>query len=194
VPEDKLTVRTFFEVFFSFFYNTAKDAMGEKNARKHFPLVGSLAIFIFVSNCLGLIPGFSPPTSSWNVTIGCALLVFILFNYYGIKANGIGYIKHMMGWGTFKGVVPSLALGIPLLIIETISLCVRPVTLSFRLMLNMSVDHVLVGIFFGLFALLVPLPLFFLGIIVICVQTLVFVLLTCVYIGLATETHEEGHH
>jgi F-type H+-transporting ATPase subunit a len=56
-------------------------------------------------------------------------------------------------------------------------------------MLNMAVDHLILGIFLGLIAALVPIPVMLLGCIVVVVQTLVFSLLTCVYIGLATE-HE----
>jgi F-type H+-transporting ATPase subunit a len=56
-------------------------------------------------------------------------------------------------------------------------------------MLNMSVDHLLLGIFMGFLSVLLPLPLMLLGCIVVLVQTLVFTLLTCIYIGLATE-HE----
>jgi F-type H+-transporting ATPase subunit a len=184
-PESELTLRTFFEVFFGFFYNMAKDVMGPANAKRYFPLIGASAIFIFVSNSLGLIPGFNPPTANLNVTLGCALLVFISFNYYGLKENGWHYVKHLMG--------PNLALAPLLLVVEVISLCVRPVTLAIRLMLNMAVDHMLVSIFLGLFALLLPIPLFFLGIIVIAVQTLVFCLLTSIYIALATEK-QEAHH
>lgn len=187
VPEDTLTLRTFFEVFFSFFYNMAKDVMGEEKAKRYFPLIGGSAIFIFCSNLLGLIPGFSPPTSSLNVTLGCGLVVFIAFNVYGIKEVGIGaYLKHLCG--------PNIALAPLLFFVELISLCVRPATLAIRLMLNMAVDHMLVAIFMGLIALLLPVPLFFLGIIVIAVQTLVFCLLTSIYIALATEKHEEGAH
>lgn len=185
VPEDTLTMRTFFEVFFGFFYNMARDVMGEKNAKRYFPLIGGSAIFIFISNSLGLIPGFSPPTSSLNVTFGCALLVFIAFNYYGLKENGWGYLKHLCG--------PNIVLAPLLFLIEFISLCVRPFTLAIRLMLNMAVDHMLATIFLGLVALLLPVPLFFLALIVISVQTLVFCLLTTIYIALATEKQEEHH-
>ncbi|MCC6523196.1 MAG: F0F1 ATP synthase subunit A [Polyangiaceae bacterium] len=185
VPEDKLTLRTFFEVFFEYFYDLAKSVMGPKSAKRYFPLIGGSAIFIFVSNSVGLIPGFSPPTSSWNITIACALLVFLSFNYYGIKENGWGYVKHL------AGPVPALA---PLIFpIEVISLLVRPLTLSIRLMLNLTVDHLLVSILMGMYALFLPIPVFFLGLIVIAVQTLVFCLLTSIYIGLATE-HAEEHH
>jgi F-type H+-transporting ATPase subunit a len=184
VPDDKLTLRTFFEAFFGYFYGMAKDIMGPRNAKRYFPLIGGSAAFIFFSNAIGLVPGFSPPTSSLNVTIGCALLVFISFNYYGLKENGWGYIAHLAG--------PKWYLAPLLFPIELISTCVRPITLSVRLMLNIAVDHLLASIFIGMIAIVVPIPLSMLAIIVIAVQTLVFCLLSCIYIGLATEKAE--HH
>jgi F-type H+-transporting ATPase subunit a len=120
-------------------------------------------------------------TSSLNITLGCALVVFVLFNLYGLKENGLGYVKHLMG--------PAWYLAPLIFPVEVISLCVRPVTLAIRLMLNMAVDHLILSIFLGLVALLVPVPVMLLGCLVIIVQTLVFTLLTCIYIGLATE-HE----
>jgi len=193
IPEDELTMRTFFEVFFEFFYNMAADVMGRKNAKRFFPIIGASAIFIFLSNAVGLIPGMLPPTSNLNITAGCAVLVFLAFNYYGLKENGIDYIKHMAGWGAFDRWYFNLALACLMFPIECISMIVRPITLAIRLMLNIAVDHLLVSIFMGLFAILLPLPIMMLGIIVICVQTLVFCLLTAIYIGLATE-HAEEHH
>src|SRR5262245_22745152 len=184
IPDDTLTTRTFFEAFFGYFYNMAKDVMGPKNAKRYFPLIGGAAAFIFFSNCLALIPGFTPPTSNLNVTLGCALVVFISFNYYGLKENGWGYLKHLGG--------PVWYLSPLIFLIEVISTCVRPITLSVRLMINMAVDHLVGSIFLGLFAILVPIPLMFLAIIVILVQTLVFCLLTSIYIRLATE--HAGHH
>jgi F-type H+-transporting ATPase subunit a len=189
IPEDRLTLRTFFEAFLGYFYEMARDVMGPKRAKKYFPIVGAAAVFVFFSNMLGLIPGLAPPTSSLNITFGCSLLVFVLFNFYGLRTNGLGYFKHMTG--------PWLGpLGIPLnilvFVVELISTAVRPVTLAVRLMLNMAVDHLLGTIFLGLFALLIPIPVMFLGVIVILVQTLVFTLLSSIYIALATE-HEDEH-
>jgi len=192
-PEEELTMRTFFEVFFGYFYAMTKDVMGAKNAKRFFPLIGASAIFIFVSNAMGLVPGFLPPTSNLNITAGCAATVFVAFNYYGLKENGVEYLKHMAGWGVFDNFFANLALACLMFPIEFISLCVRPVTLAIRLMLNMAVDHLLVSIFMGLFAIFLPLPLLLLGCIIIAVQTLVFCLLTAIYIGLATEHHEEAH-
>jgi F-type H+-transporting ATPase subunit a len=191
-PEKELTLRTFFEIFFEYFYNISKEIMGAKNAKRYFPLIGASAIFIFIGNVSAMIPGMLPPTSNLNITAGCALLVFIAFNFYGLRDNGLDYVKHLAGWGVFKHWLPSILLALVMLPIELISLCVRPVTLSIRLMLNMAVDHLLLSIFLGFFALLLPLPIMLLGIIVILVQTLVFCLLTAIYIGLATE-HPEGH-
>lgn len=185
VPEEKLTLRTFFEAFFGFFYNMARDVMGPENAKRYFPLIGGSAAFIFFSNAFGLVPGFNPPTSSLNVTLGCALLVFLAFNYYGIKENGWGYIAHLAGpkWYLAPLVFP----------IEVISTCIRPVTLSIRLMVNMAVDHLVASIFIGMVAILVPVPIAFLAIIVVVVQTLVFCLLSSIYIGLATEKADHHH-
>jgi F-type H+-transporting ATPase subunit a len=184
IPDDTLTTRTFFEWFVGYFYNMASDVMGHKNAKRYFPIIGGSALFIFFSNASALIPGLNPPTASLDVTFACALFVFLAFNYYGLKENGWGYIAHLAGpkWYLAPLVFP----------IELISTCVRPITLSIRLMLNMAVDHLLGAIFLGLIAILVPVPLMFLGIIVILVQTLVFCLLTSIYIGLATE-HAEHH-
>jgi F0F1-type ATP synthase membrane subunit c/vacuolar-type H+-ATPase subunit K len=97
IPEAKLTLRTVFEVWIGYWYGLMKDMMGGKRAKRYFPLIGTLSLFIVISNFLGLIPGFTPPTSSLNVTLGSALIVFVMFNYYGIQANGLGYFKHLFG-------------------------------------------------------------------------------------------------
>ena len=187
VPEDKLSLRTFVELFIGFFYGIAKDVMGPKRAKRFFPIIGTCALFIFFSNLLGLIPGMEPPTSSLNVTAGCAILVFLLFNYYGIRENGAGYFKHLFGPWLGPAGIP---INILIFFVELLSLCVRPITLAVRLMINMAVDHLIGSIFIGLVALFLPIPALILGVIVILVQTLVFCLLTSVYVGLATE-HEE---
>lgn len=185
-PDDELTVRTFFELFVGYFYDVAKDIMGPKRAKRFFPVIGTSALFIFFNNALALFPGMPSPTSNLNITLGCALLVFILFNYYGVKEQGAGYFKHL--FGPWLGPV-GIPINLLIFVVEVISTCVRPVTLAVRLMINMAVDHLVVGTFVGLFALFVPVPAMILGVLVVCVQTLVFCLLTSVYIGLATE-HE----
>jgi F-type H+-transporting ATPase subunit a len=187
IPDARLTVRTFFEVFVGFWYGTMKDMMGPKRAKRYFPIVGSLACFILFANALGLIPGFTPPTSNWNITMGCALIVFVMFNYYGFKENGLGYVKHLFGPYIGWWAIP---INLLLFVIETVSMLIRPLTLSIRLMLNMAVDHLLVTLTLGMIALFLPVPVLVLSTLVIVVQVIVFCLLTSIYIALATE-HEE---
>jgi F-type H+-transporting ATPase subunit a len=187
IPETKLTLRTFFEVWIGYWYGLMKDMMGPKRAKRYFPLVGSLSVFIVFSNFLGLIPGFTPPTSNWNITLGCAALVFVMFNYYGIKEGGLGYLKHL--FGPWLG-VPYIPINLLLFVVETFSLFIRPLTLSIRLMLNMAVDHLLVTIMLGMVALFMPIPVLILGTLVAIVQVMVFCILTSIYITLATE-HDE---
>jgi F-type H+-transporting ATPase subunit a len=181
IPEDKLTLRTFVEAFLGYFYDLAKSVMDADRAKKYFPLIATAALFVFFANVLALLPGMPVATSSLSITLGCALVVFLCFNAYGLATNGFGYVKHLAGpaWYLAPLVFP----------IELIGLCVRPVTLAVRLFLNMSVDHLILGIFTGLISLLIPIPLMVLGVLIVCIQTLVFTLLTCIYIGLATE-HE----
>jgi F-type H+-transporting ATPase subunit a len=188
VPETRLTLRTIFEVWIGYWYGLMKDMMGPKRAKRYFPLIGSLSVFIVVSNFIGLIPGFTPPTSNWNITLGCAVLVFVMFNYYGFKEGGLGYVKHLfgpwLGW-------PYVPVNLLLFVVETFSLFIRPLTLSIRLMLNMAVDHLLVTIMLGMVALFLPIPVLVLSTLICIVQVLVFCLLTSIYITLATEHDEQ---
>ncbi|GAC1363309.1 MAG: F0F1 ATP synthase subunit A [Polyangiales bacterium] len=181
VPEKKLTIRTLVEYLIEVFYGTMKEMMGAKRAKRYLPLIGTCAMFIFFSNIATLIPGFTPPTSSWSITLGCALFVFVAYNYYGFKENGFGYLKHFMG--------PILVLAPLIFVIEVISNFIRPITLSIRLMLNMAVDHLVLGIVLAMVPMLVPLPLMVLGTLVAVVQTFVFCLLSSIYVSMATE-HE----
>jgi F-type H+-transporting ATPase subunit a len=181
VPEEQLTLRTFMEAFLSYFYDLAKSVMDAERAKKYFPLIGTAAMFVFFSNVLALIPGLPVATSSLSVTLGCAIVVFVCFNAYGLATNGWSYIAHLAG--------PAWYLAPLVFLIEVVSLCVRPITLAVRLMLNMAVDHLILGIFLSLVAVLVPIPVMILGVLIVLIQTLVFTLLTCIYIGLATE-HE----
>src|SRR4051794_24231875 len=144
IPEDKLTLRTFMEAFLSYFYDLAKSVMDAERAKKYFPLIGTAAMFVFFSNVLALIPGFPVATSSLSITLGCAIVVFVCFNAYGLATNGFSYVAHLAG--------PAWYLAWLVFPIEVISLTVRPITLAVRLMLNMSVDHLILGIFLSLVA------------------------------------------
>jgi F-type H+-transporting ATPase subunit a len=186
IPDDKLSLRTFLEVLIGAFYGMMVDMMGPKRAKRYFPIIGTCACFVFFGNLLGAFPGFTPPTSSWNITIGCAVVVFLSFNYYGIKENGLGYFKHLAGpvWWMAPLIFP----------LEVVSICIRPITLSIRLMLNMAVDHLLITIAASIFVFLLPIPVMVLGTLVIVVQVIVFCLLSSIYITLATDHEEHDAH
>ena len=124
IPEERLTVRTFMEAFLGYFYDLAKSVMDAKRAKKYFPIIGTSALFVLFSNAMALIPGGPVATSNLNVTLGCALVVFIVFNFYGLKEQGFGYVKHLAG--------PAWYLAPLVFVIEVISLCVRPITLAVK--------------------------------------------------------------
>lgn len=177
VPPGKLNLRNLFELLCDAIMSMMIGVMGEKNAKRFFPLIGSLALFILFSNLAALIPGFSPATDTLKTNLALALLVFVLTHYYGLKEHGLAYFKH------FLGPLPWLA---PLILpIELISHLVRPASLALRLMGNMAADHKVLFAFFAMVPILVPVPFYFLGLMVCVVQTLVFSLLAMVYISMA---------
>ena len=63
VPEDKLSIRTFFEVFLGYFYGMARDVMGPERAKRYFPIIGAASCFVFFGNVVGLIPGLMIPAN-----------------------------------------------------------------------------------------------------------------------------------
>ena len=184
IPESKFGLRSIVEVVCDYAFGMMSGMMGEKAARHFLPFIGTFAFFIMFSNLIGLVPGFLPPTDSVNTTAACSLMVFAATHIYGLKENGFSHIKHMAG--TVKPIMPLMFL------IECISHVVRPVSLALRLAGNMIGDHTAVSIFLGLTFFIVPIPIMGLGIIVCLVQTLVFCLLSVVYIAMAIEKHDHA--
>mgnify|MGYP000179087440 CR=1 FL=1 len=162
------------------------DTMGEKNARQYLPLIGTLAIVIFVSNMMGVIPGFEAPTSNINFTAALALMVFVYYNYVGIKVNGFfKYFKH------FMGPMPVLA---PLMFpIEIISHFSRIVSLSFRLFGSIRGDDMFLMVLLMLVPWILPLPGFFLLTAFGFLQAFIFAILTYVYIAGSVMMYAEDH-
>jgi F-type H+-transporting ATPase subunit a len=182
VPPPRFGMRNLFEMLSDTIYNLMVSVMGEKEARRYLPLVGTLFLFILFSNLLSLIPGFIPPTDTLKTNLALAGMVFLLTHIFGVRAHGIKYFKHFLG--------PFLPLAPLMLPIEIISHIARPVSLSMRLLGNISADHAVVLAFFGVIPLLVPVPFLVMGVFVSVVQAVVFSLLTTVYISTAV-AHEE---
>ncbi len=165
--------------------------LGREKALFFLPLIGSLGIYILASNLLGLIPGFLPPTDSLNTTFALGGVVFVATHYYGVKAHGWSYFKHFFGPILKWYALPLMLL---MFVIEMISHVARPVSLAVRLLGNIFGDHAVVTAFVGMAIPLVPVPFIVLGLFVSLVQTLVFCILSTVYIFMATQDEaEEGH-
>ncbi len=167
-------------------FKLASDVMGEQEAKRFLPFVGTLALFVFFCNVQGLIPGLVPPTDTLKTNLVLALIVFGLYNVLGVWRNGFSYLGHFLGpkIGGFPWLFPLM------LPIELVSHAARPVSLSLRLMGNIMADHKAVVAVSTLVPLLIPVPFLMLGMVVVIVQTMVFTLLTIVYIGLAIEHTE----
>ena len=165
------------------FLNSQMEEVIGHGGKKYLPMVATIGIFILLMNLCGQIPGFASPTSSINVTVGCALVVFLYYNYLGVRKQGlIAYLKH------FAGPVPWLA---PLMIpIEIISHLARPFSLSIRLFANIFGEHQVVVVFFALVPFLVPIPFMAFGLFASALQAFIFMILTMVYItGAVSEEH-----
>jgi F-type H+-transporting ATPase subunit a len=171
------------EMIVQVFEGLIVDTVGPEG-RKYLPVVGTVGLFVFGCNMIGLIPGFMSPTSKLNVTLGCALVVFFYYHAQGVRAQGLKYFKH------FMGPIPALA---PLMIpIEVISHFSRPVSLSMRLFGNIFAEELLIVIMASIIPFFLPLPFMAVAIFTSLIQSFVFVLLSCIYIAGAV-AHEEEH-
>lgn len=193
VPTERWGLAAMLDSFVGAVFNFSKDIMGEKNARTYLPFVGTLALFIFCHNIQGLVPGFLPGTDSLKTNLSLALLVFVLYNVIGlIKQGPLHYFAHFMGPKFALGGIETRWMAPLMLPIELVSHVARPVSLSLRLTGNILADHKLVGIILMLVPWVLPVPFLVLGVLVSIIQTVVFTLLTMIYIGEACG-HAEGH-
>jgi len=174
------------EAFLQGVITIGSDSMGKENARKFMPLIATIGLMVFTGNMMGIIPGFESITANINFTLALALIVFIYYNYLGIKENGAGkYFGHMMG------PVPALA---PLMFpIEIISHLSRIVSLSFRLFGGIKGDDMFLMVLLMLVPWILPLSGFFLLFAFGFLQAFIFMILTYVYIAGSVMMAEEDH-
>ena len=187
VPDKGITFRNVIELYGSFIYTQTRAVLGEKDAPKYYRFVATMFIVIFIANMIGFIPGFLPPTESINTTLALGVFSFLYFNIKGCKELGtVNYLKHFAG--------PLWYMAILIFPIEIISTCIRPLSLGLRLYGNMYGDHMVLGTFSSLAPLLVPIVFMLLGTLVSFIQAYVFVMLSMVYVSLATAHHDHGDH
>jgi F-type H+-transporting ATPase subunit a len=145
------------------------------------PYLVTLGLFILTCNLIGLIPGLESPTAVPIVPLGCALVTWFYYHVQGIRANGFGYFKHFMG--------PVWWLAPLMLPIEIFSHMARVLSLTIRLFANMFAGEMVTMVFFSLIPIGIPILFQGLHVGVAFIQTYIFVLLACVYLGEAT-AHE----
>jgi F-type H+-transporting ATPase subunit a len=159
--------------------------------REYMPLITTFGIFILLGNYAGLVPGLMAPTSSINVTLGCALTSWVYYHLQGIREQGaFAYIKHFaMPPGAPAFIAPIM---FP---IEVISHLSRVMSLSLRLFGNIFGEELVILILFSIVPFLVPLPMMLLGLVTGGLQAFIFVLLSVIYLSgaVAVEHDEAGH-
>ncbi len=162
------------EFFVTAFWNLTKDALDEEMAKKYFPIICSLFIFLLLCNWLGILPHLSEPTKDLNTTLGLGIMGFFLAHHAGIKVKGFKqYLKEYTEPIFFMA---------PLNIIGELA---KVVSISFRLYGNILGGAIIILVVSHLvYSLLFPpfLSVFF-GLFVGTIQAFVFTMLTLVYIS-----------
>lgn len=191
IPDEGMSIRNVFELIVDFLSDLAEQNMGPE-WRRWFPIVGTIFVFVLISNLIGLIPGIGGATSDRNTTFGWAIIAFGVSEWVGIRKHGWAYLNHFLGPSLYDLKVGDktyhLRLLAPLfLILELVAHGARVLSLGIRLLANMFADHTVVGVWLLLVPAVLPAAFMGLGVLVSFLQAYVFALLTMIYIGLALE-------
>jgi F-type H+-transporting ATPase subunit a len=166
------------EAYISGVLKMGTDVMGLDHARKYVALVATIGLFVGIANLIGIVPGFEAPTAFLEMPLTLAIVVFVYYNYVGIKKQGvIKYFKHFMGpvWWLYWLMFP----------IEIVSHFSRLVSLSFRLFGNVKGDDMFLMVILMLAPWFLPMIPFALLTFMAFLQAFIFMMLTTVYIGSA---------
>lgn len=178
-PAGQFSIKGVCEVLVEFITGLVDGVIGH-HGRYLVPLYGAIFIFIVMNNMAGLFPGMTPATDNFNTTIAIGIFSFCVYNYLGLKENGLGYLKHFLG--------PIWWLAPLMVVIEVISHLFRPMTLGIRLAANMIGDHKVLSTFLDKTGYIPVSVIFYgFGLFVCLIQAYVFVLLSMVYVSMATE-------
>jgi F-type H+-transporting ATPase subunit a len=178
--------QNFIEFVLEFIRDIAKTQISHESL-KWVPFIGTLFLFIFVSNWSGaLVPWrifelpngeLGAPTNDINTTVALALLTSVAYFYAGLTKKGLSY------FGRYIQPTPIL---FPINVLEDFT---KPLSLSFRLFGNILADELVVAVLITLVPLVIPIPLIFLGLFTSAIQALIFATLAGAYIGEALEDH-----
>jgi F-type H+-transporting ATPase subunit a len=168
------------ELIYEFLGAQAEEIIGH-DAKKFRVYFGTMFFFILVMNLIGLIPGLESPTMFPMVPFGMALCTVVFYNWQGLRANGLGYLKQFIG--------PMVWLAPMMIPIEIISHLARPLSLTVRLYANMLAGEQVFLAFLGLTKLFIPAVFLGLHLFVSFLQAYIFTLLSMIYVGSAV-SHE----
>ena len=176
------------EYITEFIRDLAKTQIGPEEYGSWVPFLGTIFLFVFVSNWSGaLIPWriielpsgeLAAPTNDINTTVALALLTSVAYFYAGFRKKGLGYFKRYIEPAPFL---------LPINVLEDFT---KPLSLSFRLFGNILADELVVAVLISLVPLVIPIPMMFLGLFTSAIQALIFATLAAAYIGESLE----GHH
>ena len=173
------------ESIINYFASITAGSMGEKESKKHNPLILTLFMFILTANLVGQIPfkivhlshgELASPNNDINMTAAMAIVVALYCMYYGIKVNGFKYF--FKGWSMGDLIIT---------LIDTLELFVRPFSLALRLFANILAGEIMISTFVGMVACFVPLPFMLFVLFVALIQALVFALLSSTYITMSVQ-------
>jgi F-type H+-transporting ATPase subunit a len=180
-----------FELLDGFVNGQSENIIGHHSER-FTPFLATLALFILISNLIGLIPGLESPTASPEVPLGCALVAFLYYHAQGVRKNGLArYAAHFLGpQDRTIPVFVRITLAPVMLVVEPFSHLARVLSLTIRLYANMFAGDMIILIIFSLIPIGLPVVLIALHLGVALLQTYIFVLLTTVYLaGAVAEAH-----
>ena len=171
------------ESVLKYFGSITAGSMGEEESKKHNPLILTLFMFILTANLVGQIPfkivhlaqgELASPNNDINMTAAMAVIVLIYYVSAGIAKKKFKFFLHGFSF-----------VDIILFLVELLEMITRPLTLALRLFGNILAGEILIGALIGICAWGLPLPIMFFELLVACVQALVFMMLTMVYISTA---------
>jgi F-type H+-transporting ATPase subunit a len=151
--------------------------VGLNHPERYLPFIGTLFLFIAVSNLCAIIPDYDPPTGSLSTTAALAISVFVAVIFFGIAEQGL--------WGYLKSYLSPTFIMLPFNIISEFS---RTFALAIRLFGNIMSGTMIVGILLTIVPFFVPIFMDLLGLLTGMVQAYIFSILATVYIAAATRT------
>lgn len=205
-------IQNFIEFILQTIYGLADSVIGPK-AKNYYPLFAGVFFYILFGNIMGVIPGLISPTSTLNTTVALAVIVFIYYNFQGLREGGVNYISHFFGQIDLSGVPVLLRPFMAVLsyviipLIEIISQFARILSLSVRLFGNIFAKELLLSVLALLTIIFIALPnpvlkisltlvplvlrpgIILLGVLVGLIQATVFLVLTIIYIAGAVQIH-----